>query len=79
LLSGAAVRIETASPVRIEGNVTQDARDWFVQSDQGDLHLKPEARPEVPVVARLGDVRDDVDRHPRAERTSVGADEPAPE
>jgi hypothetical protein len=77
LLSGPPMRVETVSPMRIEGNVTQDARDWFVLAEQGDLHLKPETQTAVPVVARLGDVPDDVDRQPRAKRTAVGADEPA--
>lgn len=76
-LSGPEMRVETASRVRIEGNETRDARDWFVQADQGDLHLKTDARSAIPRVTRLEDVREDVDRQRRAERTAVGADEPA--
>ena len=79
LLSGPPMRVETASPMRIDGNATQDARDWFVLADGGNLHVKPAARSSVPVVARLESVRDDVDRQPRAEQTAVGADEPAVE
>ena len=78
LLSGPAMRVETSSPVRIEGNVTRDARDWFVQADQGDLHLKTDAQSAIPRVARLEDVLEDIDGQRRAERTAVGADEPTP-
>ena len=76
LLSGPEMRVETASPVRIEGNETREARDWFVQADQGDLHLKTDARSALPQATRLADVLEDVDGQPRAERTAVGADEP---
>jgi hypothetical protein len=78
LLSGPEMRVETSSPVRIEGNETRDARDRFVQADQGDLHLKTDARSALPRATRLVDVLEDVDGQPRAERTAIGADEPAP-
>jgi hypothetical protein len=75
LLSGPAMRIETASSMQIEGNLTRDAGDWFADAARGDLHLKPEVRPVVPRVARRDDVSDDIDGQARAARTTVGADE----
>jgi len=75
LLSGPAMRIETASLVQVEGNITRDAADWFVSAEWGNLHLRTEVRHEVPLVARRDDVSDDVDRQPRAAQTAVGADE----
>lgn len=75
LLSGPAMRIETASSVHIEGNSTQDAGAWFADAVRGDLHLKPAVQPAVPRVARRDDASDDIDGQSRAAQTSVGADE----
>lgn len=73
LLSGPAMRIETASDVRIEGNLNRDAGDWFRNADQGDLHLRPEIRQQIPLVPRRDDVDQDFDHQPRAAQTPVGA------
>jgi hypothetical protein len=70
--------VETSSPVRIEGNETRDARDWFEHADRGDLHLKTAARSVIPRVTRWDDVLEDIDGQRRAERTAVGADQPTP-
>ncbi len=78
LLSGPEMRVETSSPVRIEGNETRDARDWFEHADRGDLHLKTAARSVIPRVTRWDDVLEDIDGQRRAERTAVGADQPTP-
>jgi hypothetical protein len=77
LLSGPEMRVETTSPMRLEGNETRDARDWFVLADRGDLRLKTDARSAIPRVMRSEDVLEDIERRSRAERTAVGADDPA--
>jgi hypothetical protein len=77
LLSGPEMRVETSSPVRIAGNQSRDASDWFVQADRGDLHLTTDAQSVIPRVTRSDDVLEDIDGQRRAERTAVGADEVA--
>jgi len=77
LLSGPEMRVETSSPVRIAGNQSRDASDWFVQADRGDLHLKTGAQSVIPRAMRLEDVLEDIDGQRRAERTAVGADDVA--
>ncbi len=75
LLSGPEMRVETSSPVRIAGNQSRDARDWFVQPDRGDLHLTTHAPSVIPRAMRSDDVPADIDGQRRAERTAVGADD----
>lgn len=77
LLSGPEMRVETTSTMRLEGNETRDARDWFVLADRGDLRLKTDARSAIPRVMRSEDVLEDIEQRSRAERTAVGADDPA--
>lgn len=77
LLSGPPMRIETRSEIKAEGNlVKSDAGDWFLDPAGGNLHLRPDFRHAVGTVPRLPEVQEDFDRHRRAQRTAVGADEP---
>ncbi|MCU0981139.1 MAG: right-handed parallel beta-helix repeat-containing protein [Pirellulaceae bacterium] len=75
LLSGPEMRVETSSPVRIAGNQSRDASDWFVQADRGDLHWKTDAPSVIPRVTRSEDVLEDIDGQRRGDRTAVGADD----
>lgn len=62
LLSGPEMRVETASPMRIEGNQTCDASNWFVQAEQGNLNLTADASRAVSAGARLVGVSEELDR-----------------
>jgi hypothetical protein len=75
LLSGPPMRVETESRVRFEGNVTRDAANWFIDSAQGDLHLKGNLPKELCQVAAIARVPEDFDREPRRSLTDIGADQ----
>jgi hypothetical protein len=77
LLGGSPVRVETKSPVRLEGNVARDVTRWLVDPAAGNLHLRPGAAEVLGTVERLPEVPEDIDRQKRPERTAVGADQPA--
>jgi len=75
LLSGPPMRIETSSEMQIFGNVTKDLTDFFVNPQEGNLHLSRNA-PNVAKTAKpLPDAPEDIDGQLRTALTSVGADE----
>ena len=69
------MRIETNSHLRIEGNVTRDVGEWFVDLSKGDLHLKGECPDVVDQAEWFAEVREDFDRQSRRPKTDVGADQ----
>lgn len=73
------MRIETRSPLRIEGNQTKDYSKWLVDPAEGNLHLKPGAAEMLGSVKRLPDAIEDIDGQKRPELTVVGADHPESE
>ena len=75
LLNGPPMRIETNSHLRIEGNVTRDVGEWFVDLSKGDLHLKGECPDVVDQAEWFEEVREDFDRQSRRPKTDVGADQ----
>lgn len=76
LLSGPAMRIESASPMTVENNRTKEMGGFFVSPADGDLHLKPGGLTAAGTVKRLADVSEDIDRSLRPAWTAVGADQP---
>ncbi len=76
LLSGPAMRVETASKVQFRGNVTKDLSEHFVDAAGGNLHLKTGRTEVFRAADRLPEVPEDIDRQPRGLRTNAGADEP---
>ncbi len=75
LLSGPAMRVESESDVRIEGNVTRDVAGWFVDVTEGNLHLTNTSHDIDGQVVRLEQVPQDFDKQPRRSNTTVGATE----
>lgn len=75
LLSGPPMRVEEESQLHIEGNVTRDVGEWFVDRSKGDLHLKGECPDVVDQAVLIEQVREDFDRHTRRAQTDVGADQ----
>jgi hypothetical protein len=75
LLSGPPMRVETGSDVRIEGNVTADAADWFANLAEGNLHLNGRCPEAVGRAERIELVPHDFDKDPRRLLTDAGADQ----
>jgi len=75
LLSGPPMRIETQSPVRLEGNVVRECGQWFVDADRGNLHLRQVVSGMHDAVSRLDLAPEDIDRQPRRAICDAGADE----
>ncbi len=65
LLSGAPVRVETSSAVRMQGNLERDVSGIFVDSAGGNLHLA-QGTEGLGTVERLADAPEDIDLQARA-------------
>ncbi|MEA2062138.1 MAG: dockerin type I repeat-containing protein [Gemmatimonadota bacterium] len=61
----------------IEGNITNAAADWFVDFENGDLHLSKTALEAIDGASTLSEVFDDYDGHARpvGALADIGADE----
>jgi lysophospholipase L1-like esterase len=78
LVSGPKTRNESDSNIRFINNLEKNLTNAFVNSAQGNLHLKA---PAVDVVNRakpMADVTGDIDRELRSTKPDIGADELAP-
>ena len=75
LLSGPAMRIETEDELVIDGNLTRDAGDWFVDVSSGDLHLAGPPDAIAAAAKRHPRVTHDFDGQPRPSTTTIGADQ----
>jgi hypothetical protein len=69
------VRIETASPVKLLGNVARDMAESLVDVGQGNLHLNRSVEGVSQAAARLEQAPQDVDGQPRPNPCDVGADQ----
>lgn len=76
LLSGAAIRLESTSAMKIENNLVLDVAPLLRDAACGDLHLRT-ALPAEGIVPRLAEAPEDFDRRRRGTPTAVGAAEPA--
>jgi hypothetical protein len=74
LLSGPPMRIETDSKMEIKDNFNKDVTASFINSENGNLHLKDEV-PQLRSAKRLSDVPSDIDNQSRNDPTDFGADE----
>ncbi len=76
LLSGPEMRVETESPIRLQGNFTRVVSEHFQEFTRGNLHLRQPLPDPAAWVPRLSEVEEDFDRQVRSLKTHVGADEP---
>lgn len=68
-------RLEGEGDVRAEGNVVGDVEGYFVNLQEGDLHLTERAAEALGKGVPLGAVTDDFDGQKRADPPDIGADE----
>jgi hypothetical protein len=68
-------RLEGEGDVRAEGNVVGDVEGYFVNLQEGDLHLTERAAEALGKGVPLAVVTDDFDGQKRADPPDVGADE----
>lgn len=75
LISGPPMRIETRSKVRYRDNVTRELTAFFVDPQEGNLHLRAAIYGVANAARLIPQAPEDIDRQPRGERCDVGADE----
>lgn len=75
LISGPKIRNESRSEMRIVNNIEKYVADAFVDSTQGNLHLRRKLDEVIDRAVKQEIVTTDIDNQPRGQKPDIGADE----
>ncbi|MBD3184676.1 hypothetical protein GF312_20515 [Candidatus Poribacteria bacterium] len=75
LLSGPEIRNESSSDIVFKGNIERDVTEYFIDPENGNLHLKKQLPEHIGKTFSMTEVTEDIDRQKRTEKPCIGADE----
>ena len=75
LLSGPGISSESDIAILFSNNLMKDMTDYFVNPDEGNLHLSGRPADVIDAGLAQAQVTGDIDRQPRGAKPDIGADE----
>ena len=74
-LTDGPIMERNGSSAYLEGNITNAQHEWFVDAENGNLHLSNHATPVIDQALPLAEVKNDIDNEYRDITPDIGADE----